>query len=105
MSNTELRGRGGEINTTKMDLAELQEKQKRLQEYIDARRENEKVYLKEALKLHQKLNEFIQVNGITTKTEEKMNNTLEIIEIYDSFVKKLTQYIDRLKKDIEEITN
>ncbi len=85
-----------------MNLDELQE---RLEECFDAQRENEKVYLKDALKLHQKLNEFIQLNGVTPKTEEMISESLEIIEIYNSFDKKLTKHIETLKNNIEKITN
>lgn len=83
----------------------LDELKKRLEEYFDAQKKNEKVYLKETLKHHQKLNEFIQKNGITPKTDEMISSTLEIIEIYESFNKKLTEDIQKLKKDIEDRTN
>ncbi len=85
-----------------MNLAELQ---KRLEECFVSQRENEKVYLKEALMCHQKLNEFIQENGESPEIEKKITETLEIIKIYESFDEKILTYIESLNKEIDQMIN
>ncbi len=102
MSNTELWERAGKNKTT--IIMELNERKNRLEECLEAQRLAARDNLKEALKRHRELNEYIQENGITSKTEEKIENTLKLNEIYETFDKKLSEYIDLLKKEIEELT-
>lgn len=73
----------------------------RLKECFDAQKRNEKTYLKEILKLHIELNDYIIKNGVDSFAEKKITDTLQIINIYDSFNLKIKELIDRLKHDIK----
>lgn len=78
---------------------EIEELQKRLRECLVAQGKN----LNEALKLHNKLNDYIIENGITFEIEETIDSTLEKINNYELFDKKISEHIKLLKKEIEEL--
>jgi len=96
MSNTELGERGGKNKTT--IIMELNERKNRLKECLEVQRLAFRDNIREPLKRYQELNDYIHENGVTSKTEEKIENSLKLDEIYETFYKKLSEYIDLLKK-------
>ena len=57
-----------------MDITEMQF---RLKECFDAQKRNEKTYLKEILKLHIELNDYIIMNGVDSFAEKKYRHSTD----------------------------